>query len=103
MNWQELAASSHYQTAEAVKYELQSGRYDEAWLGIEELIEALGRSEKRALKSQLERLMTHVIKWKCQPEKRSRSWVISILDARHQIKGIQEDNQIGRASCRERV
>jgi hypothetical protein len=55
------------------------------------IIEALSRSEKRAIKSQIIRLMKHVIKWKSQPEKRSRSWVVTIQNARTEIKDIQEE------------
>ncbi len=67
------------------------GHVDEAAKGIEELIEALSRSEKRALKSQLVRLMLHIIKWQSQPERRSRSWVASIKDARDEIADIQDE------------
>lgn len=31
------------------------------------LIEEMGKVEKRAVKSQLIRLISHTIKWKCQP------------------------------------
>ncbi len=60
-------------------------------MGIEELIEALSRSEKRAIKSQLVRLMLHIIKWQSQPERRSWSWVASIKDARDEIADIQDE------------
>ena len=91
MNWQELSATSHYKTAVAIKYELQEGDFQQAKTGIEELIDALARSEKRALKSQLIRLMKHIIKWKSQPEKRSWSWSASISNAREEIADIQEE------------
>ena len=91
MNWQELSAASHYQTAVAVEGELRGGNIHEATTGIQELIEALGRSEKRALKSQLTRLMMHVIKWKSQPQRRSRSWIASLYNAREEIADIQEE------------
>lgn len=91
MNWQELSATSHYQTAVAVEQALQNGDVPEASAGIQELIDALSRSEKRALKSQLIRLMVHVIKWKSQPEKRSRSWRQTIRNARCEIAESQED------------
>lgn len=51
MNWQELSSTSHYKTAMAVKNEMANGNLPEAVIGIEELIQALSRSEKRALKS----------------------------------------------------
>lgn len=91
MDWQALAATSHYQTAVAIKENLQAGNLQAATTGIEELIEALARSDKRALKSQLIRLMKHIIKWKTQPEMRSRSWLASISNAREEIAEIQEE------------
>lgn len=91
MDWQELSATSHYQTAQEIEQELERGNIQEASTGLKELIEALGRSEKRALKSHLTRLMAHIIKWKSQPEKRSRSWVATIYNAREEIKDIQEE------------
>ncbi|MBI4639468.1 MAG: DUF29 domain-containing protein [Candidatus Tectomicrobia bacterium] len=91
VNWQELSSTSHYQTAVAIEHELQKGNIREATAGIQELIDALARSEKRALKSQLIRLMTHVIKWKSQPEKQSRSWAATIYNAREEIEDIQEE------------
>ena len=91
MNWQELSSTSHYKTAMALKNEIVSGNLPEAIIGIEELIQALSRSEKRALKSQLIRLMLHIIKWQSQPERRSLSWVASIKDARDEIADIQEE------------
>ena len=91
MDWQELSATSHYQTALEIEQELEKGNIEGASTGLKELIEALGRSEKRALKSHLTRLMAHIIKWKIQPEKRSRSWVATIYNARDEIKDIQEE------------
>jgi Domain of unknown function DUF29 len=43
--------------------------------GLEELIDALARADKRALESHLIRVMQHVITWKRQPERRSRTWI----------------------------
>jgi hypothetical protein len=91
MDWQELSATSHYQTALEIEDELGKGNIQEASVGLKELIEALGRSEKRALKSHLTRLMAHIIKWKTQPEKRTRSWVATIYSAREEIRDIQEE------------
>jgi hypothetical protein len=63
----------------------------EAYSLLESLEESMGRSEKRGVSSQLNRLMLHVIKWKCQPEKRSASWVISIRSARREIAESQQE------------
>jgi len=91
MKWQELSTTSHYQTAVAVEEALDRGDIEDAKAGIQELIDALSRSEKRALRSQLVRLMMHIIKWKTQPERRSVSWRSSIRSARYEIAEIQED------------
>jgi uncharacterized protein DUF29 len=71
VNWARLSAESHYQVAVEIERALLQGDFDEAEAGIKELINALDRSEKRALKGQLIRLMSHVVKWKTQPERRS--------------------------------
>lgn len=91
MKWQELSTTSHYQTAVAVEEALDRGDIADAKAGIQELIDALARAERRALRSQLIRLMKHIIKWKTQPERRSRSWVTSINNARREIEDIQEE------------
>jgi hypothetical protein len=90
-DWDWLAVCSHYQTAVTVQTLLKEGKSMEATAGLESLIEAMGRSEKRALKSQLIRLMLHIIKWKCQPKKRTASWAISIRSARREIEESQEE------------
>lgn len=100
MDWQVLSSNSHYKTAIAIKNELQKGNTQEAYTGIEELVEALSRSDKRALKSQLIRLMVHIIKWKSQPERRSFSWVASINNAREEILRYSGGNiQFDATSC----
>jgi hypothetical protein len=90
MDWHELATTSHYQTAIAVREELEKNNIEEATVGIEELIEALSRADRRALRSQLIRLMAHIIKWKTEPEQRSRSWAATIANARVEIDELLE-------------
>ena len=58
---------------------------------IEE-IEDLGKSERRAIVSQLTRLLLHLLKWQHQPQRRSDSWLDSITDARTQIELTLEDS-----------
>lgn len=67
---------------------------------LEEL-ESLGRSEKRALISQVARLCAHLLKWRYQPAKRSRSWVLNIRSARQEIAAILRDNPSLRAKLPE--
>lgn len=58
---------------------------------IEE-IEDMGRSEKRAIRSQLTRLLMHWLKWKYQPEKSSKSWLFSIKESRKQIERLLRES-----------
>ncbi|ELS32362.1 MULTISPECIES: DUF29 domain-containing protein [Pseudanabaena] len=90
-DWKMMAINSQFQTAEAAQTLLQQGQTEEAKAALNALVEAMSRSERQALKSQLTRLMMHIIKWKTQPNKRSRSWIVSILDARDAIEDSQEE------------
>ncbi|MBD2389807.1 DUF29 domain-containing protein [Aphanizomenon flos-aquae NRERC-008] len=89
--WNELVFQSPYLAVVKAKQLLQEGKMTEVDQILENLVESMGRSEKRAVSSQLTRLMLHIIKWKCQPEKRSPSWVISIRSARREITDSQEE------------
>jgi hypothetical protein len=91
VNWHDLATTSHYQTAVAIKHTLSAGDVEHARIGIEELVEALARSARRTLESYLIRLMQHIIKWRVQPECRSPRWVAIIRAARRQITRLQRD------------
>ncbi len=90
-DWEWLAAGSEYLTALEVQQLLQEGKIMEASQGLYELIEIMGKSKKLAYRSQLIRLMAHVIKWKCQPQRRYASWAITISSARNEIEDIQEE------------
>lgn len=51
-----------------------------------EEIEDMGRSEKRAVYSNLKILLTHLLKYKYQPEKRLNSWLATIVEHRQRLK-----------------
>lgn len=58
---------------------------------IEE-IETMGRSEKRALESRLAVLLQHLLKWKYQPERRGRSWELTIKVQRIKLDKLLKAN-----------
>ena len=58
---------------------------------IEE-IEDLAKRDKEALRSYLKRLLTHLLKWQYQPSKRSKSWKVSMSNARIEIEDILLDS-----------
>jgi hypothetical protein len=60
--------------------------------GLAEEIESLGRSDKREIKSRLENLLVHLVKWRCQPERRSAPWEASIDEARQRIGRVIKDS-----------
>ncbi len=59
---------------------------------ISEELEALGRRDRRALKSHLRNLLVHLLKWQYQPQRRSDSWLRSIGNARAEIEDILSDS-----------
>lgn len=62
------------------------------WDNLAEEIEDMARSQNRALVSHLRVLFIHLIKWRMQPEHRSRSWRGSINEARDQIADLLEQS-----------
>jgi hypothetical protein len=52
---------------------------------LAEEVEDLGKRDRRAVESYLEVIVLHLLKWACQPERRSRSWEKSLLQARHRL------------------
>jgi hypothetical protein len=59
---------------------------------VAEEIESLGREQFNKLESALRVLLVHILKWDHQPERRSRSWMISIKDQRIEFEQVLEDN-----------
>ena len=90
IDWQEMVATSHLDTIVAVRKLLEEKEYDEAQEALDELYQAMANAERRALNSQLIRLMVHILKWRYQPDRRSTSWVRTIVNARQEIKSLQE-------------
>jgi Domain of unknown function DUF29 len=59
---------------------------------LAEEIESLGKSDRRALMSQVQRLLVHLLNWQFQPGRRSVNWEKSIRSARRAISSILEDS-----------
>ena len=72
---------------------LRAGRLSEADVAhIVEEIEILGRGERRELVDRLAVLLLHLLKWTHQPERRGRSWQLTIEEQRRQINRHLRDN-----------
>lgn len=88
-DWEELTATSYYDTLEALQEAVDQNDYDDVRTGIHTLLDTMSQQLKSASFSQLVRLMKHIIKWHLQADRRSASWVASIADAREEIEAIQ--------------
>ncbi|NJL88410.1 MAG: DUF29 domain-containing protein [Coleofasciculaceae cyanobacterium SM2_1_6] len=72
---------------------LQLGKFDDLDLeNLAEEIASLGRQEKQELRNRLGILIGHLLKWQYQPEKRSKSWRVTIKEQRREIRLIIDDN-----------
>lgn len=60
---------------------------------IEE-VEALSRTEAKALLTRLTLLLTHLAKWRWQPDRRSASWQATIREQRRQIPRLLRKNPV---------
>ena len=72
---------------------LQAGRLDE--LDIANLIEeldSLGKQQRQELENRLEVLLGHLLKWRYQPESRSKSWRATIREQRQKIQRHLKEN-----------
>ncbi|MEN9226126.1 MAG: DUF29 domain-containing protein [Thermostichus sp. HHBFW_bins_43] len=66
---------------------LRNKHWDELDIdNIAEEIESLGRSERRALESNLTILLMHLLKWRYQPAKQTNSWRYTIREHRQRIE-----------------
>jgi predicted DNA-binding ribbon-helix-helix protein len=72
---------------------VRARRWDELDIAnVVEELESLARTEYRSLVSALRVLMLHMLKWDHQPEKRSRSWLTSIVAQRGELADVLADN-----------
>jgi hypothetical protein len=62
------------------------------WENVAEEVESLGKSDKRAIGSDLKVLLEHLIKWRFQSDKRTSSWNDSIEEHRDRILRIVKDS-----------
>jgi hypothetical protein len=67
------------------------------WEGVDrenvaEEIESLGREQFAKLRSAVRVLLQHMLKWDHQPERRGRSWALSIRSRRLDLEDVLEGN-----------
>jgi len=59
---------------------------------LAEELEAMAKSDERALASQLRRLLEDLLKWQFLPSRRGASWERTATDARDQIRDLMDES-----------
>ena len=86
-NTNNLYERDYYPWLEHTAQLIKEGKFSEVdAANLIEEIEDMGRSEKRAVKSNLVVLLLHLLKYKYQPSKRSNSWKASIREHRRRLR-----------------
>jgi len=62
------------------------------WLNLAEEIESVGASEKREVRSRLALILQHLLKWRYQPDLRSKSWENTLYVQRRDLLALFEDS-----------
>lgn len=62
------------------------------WERLADEIESMGRQERRELVSRLRLLLGHLLKWRYQPDRQSRSWMTTIRVQRLEIRKLLAKN-----------
>jgi Domain of unknown function DUF29 len=62
------------------------------WENLAEEIESLGRSDRRQVRSRLEVILMHLLKWQLQIEHRSISWKTTINSQRYKLELVLADS-----------
>ena len=72
---------------------LEAGAFERLDLAnlLEEIAD-MARSQKKAIRSDLVILLTHLLKWQYQPQHRSTSWAGSIVEHRRRVREEIEDS-----------
>jgi hypothetical protein len=65
---------------------------------IAEEIESMGRGERNQLTNRLAVLLAHLLKWRLQPERRGRSWQLTIREQRRRAGRVLDQNPSLRGS-----
>ncbi len=59
---------------------------------VAEEIECLGKQERRTLVNTMAVLISHLLRWDFEPDKRTKSWLYTIREHRNRTVGILEEN-----------
>lgn len=61
-------------------------------INLVEEVESLGKQQRQELRNRLGVLIGHTLKWDYQPEKRSKSWRVTIREQRREVLRLLQEN-----------
>ncbi|VXD23666.1 conserved hypothetical protein [Planktothrix serta PCC 8927] len=61
-------------------------------INLAEEIQSLGKQQRQELKNRLGILLGHLLKWQFQPNKRSKSWFVTLREQRREIGYLLTEN-----------
>ncbi|WP_309606897.1 DUF29 domain-containing protein [Phenylobacterium sp.] len=62
------------------------------WENLLEEVEGMGKQARSELRSQIVILLQHLLNWRFQPERRSRSWMFTILEQRGEAQRVVDES-----------
>jgi hypothetical protein len=87
-----LLDTDFYSWTEEMAQTLRQRQAGVDWEGIAEELEDLGKSQEAALKSHLQVLLAHLLKWAYQSDHRGKSWRRSIGNSRDEVIELLDAN-----------
>ena len=74
---------------EAMSELIRLGRLEELdYSNLTDYLSDMARRDRREVESRLTVLLTHVLKWSLQPDRRSGSWKGTIVEQRQELEGL---------------
>jgi aconitase A len=53
---------------------------------LQEYLESMAKRDRKEMTSRMRVLLAHLLKWEYQPDKRSKSWKLTILEQRNELE-----------------
>lgn len=90
---QSLYEADYVKWIETTVEQLKQQNYaDIDWENLIDEIEEMARSARKGFRSDLVIVLSHLLKWQFQPERRSNSWKASIIEHRRRIRDDLEES-----------
>ncbi len=88
-----LYETDYYLWLQETIEKLKDQNYEQVdWTNLIDEIEDMPKSERRSLSSNLIIVLLHLLKWQYQPNRRSQSWKLSIVEHQIRIEETLEDS-----------